>query len=373
MGFLVERLLQRERLGNLRQLSISKNLIDFSSNDYLGLARSGELALEVDRECMRHRAYGCGATGSRLLTGNTAYAEELERMIALFHGYESGLLFGCGYMANIGLLSAVANSGDVIFYDAWVHASTHDGIRLSRADAFPFRHNDIEHLESRLRSSSVVGNRFICVESIYSTDGSVAPLVEICQLAKKYRALVIVDEAHAVGVCGPAGRGLVFENGLTSEVFAQIVTFGKALGTYGAIILGSETCRRTLINFARSCIYTTALPFHCLAAIKCSYDLFPYMDSERTHLRELVGCFCAVRKSASQTHIQAIQIKGNKAVREAAKILECCGYDLRPLLSPTVQRGSEILRFCLHAFNRESELMEFLSCIESLLPALDLT
>jgi 8-amino-7-oxononanoate synthase len=315
---MMNRLQQRGRLGNLRSLKIlPKGLIDFSSNDYLGL----------------------GSTGSRLLTGNSVVAEELESHIAAFHGFESGLLFNCGYMANLGLISILEGT---ILFDAAVHASTRDGIRLSSSRAFAFRHNDLEHLESRLRKSQQ--ETFICIESIYSTDGSVAPLQEIKELADRYGAHLIVDEAHAVGVWGPQGRGLV------DVAFAKVVTFGKALGAHGAIVLGSKQLRELLINFATPFIYTTALPFYSLAAIKSSYDLFPQFENERAHIQQLMQIL------RSSSHIHAVKIPGNEQAKQAAGRLVDRGFDVRPLLSPTVQRGHELLRISLHAFNTPEQV-----------------
>lgn len=363
---LKNRLLKRTKLGNLRKLQIIKPLIDFSSNDYLGLARSPQLAMSVFQECERHLSLlnGLGSTGSRLLTGNSLYAQELEEKIAKFHGYKAGLLFGCGYMANVGLLTAITNQESVIFFDAAVHASTHDGIRLSRATAFPFRHNDLRSLENRLKSCSSQGDRFICIESIYSTDGSMAPLPEISQLAREYEAHLIVDEAHAVGTCGPRGSGLVSEHNLTTHVFAQVATFGKALGTYGAIVLGNHTLKHALINFSTSYIYTTALPFQTLAAIKCSYDLFPEMDQERDHLQKLIKIFRKFYPKSTMSHIQSVQIQGNEAVKYAAQAIVKQGFDVRPLMSPTVQRGNEVLRVCLHAFNTDDEVAQLINHIQ---------
>jgi 8-amino-7-oxononanoate synthase len=361
------RLRKRKRLGNLRELRLIHSPIDFSSNDYLGLARSSILAKAVFQEWrmnLNEESNGLGSTGSRLLTGNSLYAQELEERIAKFHGYEAGLLFNCGYMANVGLLSAISNEGSVIFYDVGVHASTYDGIRLGRAQAFPFRHNDSKHLEKRLKSCPSPGWRFICIESIYSTDGSMAPLREICHLAKKYGAHLIVDEAHAVGVYGPKGRGLIAEHNLMEDVFAQVTTFGKALGTCGAIVLGSHTLKQALINFATSYIYTTALPFQALAAIKCSYDVFPTMDLERCHLQRLITTFREAYANSSQAHIQSIAVEGNEAVKNIAQAITEDGFDVRPLMSPTVQRGHEVLRICLHAFNTESELTQLIHRIQ---------
>lgn len=354
-----EQLLRRKQAGNLRELQITqKNLVDFSSSDYLGLAHSTKLKELLLEEWQSGKSPldGLGSTGSRLLSGNSRYAEELENRIAAFHGYEAGLMFNCGYMANSGLPSTIAGCKDCIIFDSAIHASMREGIRLSRAQAYPFKHNSLEHLEIRLKNSQDHGDRYICIESIYSTNGSKAPLKEISQLANQYKAHLIVDEAHAVGVCGQEGRGLVAEENLTSEVFAQIVTFSKGPGAYGAIILGSNKLKQALINFAVSFIYTIALPFYALAAIKCSYDLFPTLENERTHLKKLIRIFGKEVPNASETAIQAIKIKGNEAVKLTAKKLAQNGFDVRPLTSPTVQRGHEVLRICLHAFNTEEEI-----------------
>jgi 8-amino-7-oxononanoate synthase len=192
----------------------------------------------------------------------------------------------------------------------------------------------------------------ICIESIYSTDGSVAPIREICRLAQRYGAQLIVDEAHAVGVIGPNGRGLVAKYNLSNQVFAQIVTFGKALGTHGAIVLGDENLKAMLVNYANPFIYTTALPALSLAAIKCAYALFPQMEKERLQIERL-------RQSCgASSQIYSLRIKGNAEAKQAARRLADRGFDVRALLSPTVQRGEERLRICLHAFNTEKELKQ---------------
>lgn len=365
--FLEDRLSKRTKSENLRELIVTHDLTDFSSNDYLGLARSSDLTLLIAQEFAKYKKTlnGWGSTGSRLLTGNSQYAQDLEDKIAAFHGFEAGLIFNCGYMANVGLLSTVAGIDDCVFFDATVHTSTHDGIRLSRAKAFPFKHNDTVHLENRLKNCISKRDRFICIESIYSTDGSIAPLLEISRLANQYQAHLIVDEAHAVGVCGPDGRGLVAEQGLSSHVFAQTNTFGKALGTQGAIILGNNLLKQALINFSTSYIYTTALPFYALAAIKCAYELFPKLENERRHIQSLIKIFQDFYTSSSKTHIQSIQFEGNQNVKRVAKNLMKQGFNVRPLMSPTVQRGHEVLRICLHAFNSEDELLLLLKGIES--------
>jgi 8-amino-7-oxononanoate synthase len=353
-----EKLKKRQKLGNLRQLQVRKNLIDFASNDYLGIAHK-----EQTTDCLREilsSSHPFGSTGSRLLTGNTQYAEELESQIAAFHGQKAALIFNCGYMANVGLLTAITTPQDLVFYDAEIHASIRDGIRLSRAVAFPFRHNDIEHLESRLKRCLSRGNRFICIESVYSTDGSKAPLASIAELANTCDAKLIVDEAHAIGTCGPEGRGLLAENDLTDKAFAQVITFGKALGVQGACVLGSSLLKEALINFAPSFIYTTALPLYALAAIKRSYAFFPMFTKERQHLQGLIQICRQMLPYATQTSIQPFYCSGNREAIQLSKMLCEAGFDVRPLLSPTVQKGRERLRICLHAFNTEEQIKNLL-------------
>lgn len=358
---------QREDSGCLRQLCVISHLVDFASNDYLGLARAKKLKLasmmEWMKETLTTSINGLGSTGSRLLTGNSLYAQKLEEEIAHFHGFEAGLFFNCGYMANVGLISSVAAEKDSIFYDTSIHASTHDGIRLSKAQAYPFKHNDLDHLEKRLKQHSIYRTKFVCVESVYSTDGSIAPLEEMCSLCEKYQAELIVDEAHAVGVFGEEGRGVVFGKKLIDHVFAKIVTFGKALGASGAIVLGSRILREHLINFSRPFIYTTALPLQNLATIKHVYETFPKMDSERIHLRRLIERFQKGLIKNSPSLIQPLFIAGNKNVQKASLQLALKGFDVRAIKSPTVARGRECLRISLHAFNTEKEVADLINLI----------
>lgn len=366
---LEHKITRRMRHGNLRALDPGKkSLCDFASNDYLGMARSGVLAHLCLQEWEENKTEErrLGSTGSRLLTGNSTYAESLEAAIASFHGFEAGLLFNCGYMANVGLLSAIPEEGDTVLFDTNVHASIHDGIRLSRAQAFPFRHNDLDHLEHRLKAAAGRSRvLYLCVESLYSTDGSKAPLQELCRLSNQYGAALIVDEAHAVGVFGSQGRGLVQEQGVVPQIFAQVVTFGKAIGTSGAIVLGSRALRQGLINFARSFIYTTAMPFYQLAAIRCSYQRFPQLEEERTQLKKLIQLFQALHAPSSASQIQSVECCGNEAVRKLAEMFAAEGVDARPLMSPTVRQGHERVRLCLHAFNTEKELVALLQMLES--------
>ncbi len=242
--------------------------------------------------------------------------------------------------------------------DELAHASIIDGARLSFANRYSFRHNDLESLEEKLKHAK--GNCYTVIESIYSMDGDTSPLWEILELTERYGANLIVDEAHAVGLYK---KGLACELGLESRVFARIVTFGKALGCHGAIVLGSTLLREYLINFSRSFIYTTAAPFHQLASIKMAYRLLETADDEVQQLKDNIGAFKKLLSRnkdftllTSDSAIQCIILGDNNKARKMAARLQNAGLDVRPILSPTVPQGTERLRICLHAFNTTNEL-----------------
>ncbi len=362
--FLSNSLHKRQEQNALRKLVINNQLIDFCSNDYLGFASSRELFNLIEQEFLTlHSQFSTltGSTGSRLLAGNSAYAEELEKKIATFHNAEAGLIYNSGYDANIGLFSALGQKGDTIIYDELIHASVHDGIKLSSASAFIFRHNDIAHLEERLKIAQ--GLVYIVVESIYSMDGDTAPLKEIAVLCKKHNANLIIDEAHATGVTVNNGKGLVQQLNLEQDVFARVHTFGKALGCHGAIVLGSDLLRNFLINFSRSFIYTTALPVKSLVAVNQAYQLLQKSGGVIQQLHEHINYFKSHLSENAKTQliesdsaIQCILVSGNDKVKNFAISLQREGYDIRPILSPTVQKGKERLRICIHTFNTPSQI-----------------
>lgn len=362
MDDFLDKNLQKRKLNNsLRCLPLSNILIDFSSNDYLGLAKSAEAKKQIDNLLKTHNNYLLGATGSRLLSGNSNFAMELEKELASFHAAESGLLFNSGYDANLGLLSCVPQKGDTIIYDQNIHACIIDGARLSFAKRFTFKHNDLASLENKLKNST--GNIFIVVESIYSMDGDQAPLIQISALAKKYNANVIVDEAHATGIIGDKGAGLVQHLGLEKDIFARVVTFGKALGCHGAIILGSEKLKQYLVNFARSFVYTTALPFHSLVTIKAMYVLMAKQE-DILLLKNNISFFKSQFLNpnlfliASNSAIQCLVLLGNQKCKNIAENLQKNGFDVKAILSPTVAVGKERLRICMHSYNTEEEILE---------------
>ncbi|MBN8696732.1 MAG: pyridoxal phosphate-dependent aminotransferase family protein [Bacteroidetes bacterium] len=354
----------------LRQLSVKKGLIDFCSNDYLGFARSEELRAMIKHEYDRIADHHNGSGGSRLLAGNSEYAEVLEQKIATFHGAESGLIFNSGYDANVGLFSAIAQKGDTIIYDELIHASMHDGIKLSGASAFIFKHNDIEHLKERL--SIAEGKVFVAVESIYSMDGDQAPLAQIVELCELHNAHLIVDEAHATGITANCGKGVVQLLGLEDRVFARVHTFGKALGVHGAIVLGVSLLRNFLINFSRSFIYTTALPLHSLVAINCSYELLRKSSPIIEKLRELIKYYNkliadhnGIDRIESESAIQCVIVPGNSNVKRLANTYLSENFDLRPILSPTVPKGKERLRICIHAYNSKEQVEKLIKILET--------
>ena len=357
-AYIEKKLAERQASGAYRTLKPENTLVDFCSNDYLGLARSAILKRNTEEEINRYHDALNGATGSRLISGNLTYTEDLEKNIAGFHNAETGLIFNSGYDANVGLFSSLPQRGDTIITDELIHASIIDGARLSHANRYTFKHNDLESLESKLKAAK--GICYVAIESVYSMDGDTPPLLQILELTEKYNANLIIDEAHAVGL---HKKGLIDELGLADCVFARLVTFGKALGGHGGIILGSDKLREYLINFARSFIYTTAAPFHNLAAVKMAYELLQQSDAAIEQLRNNINLFKKLVLAnidypliKSDSPIQCILLKSNDNARGIATRLQNKGLDVRAILSPTVAQGAERIRICIHAFNTESEL-----------------
>lgn len=367
--FIENKLEERANDSSLRTLSSNRPAIDFCSNDYLGFARSKELKSLIESHIKLHPSYSIGATGSRLISGNDFFTETLESEIALFHNAETGLVFNSGYDANLGLFSSVPQRGDTILLDEFIHASIIDGCRLSYANRYTFKHNDLDSLEEKLKISK--GNIFIGVESIYSMDGDEAPLKEILKLAEAYSAAVIVDEAHATGIFGKNGRGLVEAYGLSHKVFARVITFGKALGCHGAAIVSNRELRSYLLNFARSFIYTTAAPFHTHLSIKMAYKYL--IESDTSIIHQKINLFKSEADEIysqfipSSSPIQSLVVSGNERAKSMALALQNRGYDVRAILHPTVPAGKERLRFCLHTFNSDEEIISLVKSLKEVL------
>jgi 8-amino-7-oxononanoate synthase len=359
-NFLNRKLQERSDSFALRALRLAGNQADFYSNDYLGIARHGLIEAYLG-----DRPFAHGSTGSRLLAGNYALIEEAEKEIAEFHDAAAALIFNSGYDANFGLLACIGQRGDLIVYDKLSHASIRDGIRQSFADSFSFAHNDLGDLEKRLRNRAGLSgkNCFVVTESVFSMDGDMAPLADIRKLCEQYETHLIVDEAHATGLVGDFGEGLVQELGIQDQCFARIHTFGKALGCHGAVILGSETLRQYLINFCRPFIYSTAIPPASAAAIQAAYKIFPGMNKERALVKNLITLFDRPGFKKSNTAIQCFIMPGNEKVKKIARELMENNLDARPILFPTVPLGEERLRITLHSFNSVEETKKLISLL----------
>ncbi len=362
---------QRKEASLFRYLQVNNGLIDFCSNDYLSFARSEKLQEQTKRYLDEMLCFS-GSTGSRSISGNTAYAEKLEQFLAGFHNTEAALLFNSGYDANIGLFSCIAKKNDTIICDELIHASIIDGCRLSYANRFRFQHNNLHDLEKKLQQAK--GNIFVAVESVYSMDGDVSPLTEIVQLCKQYEANLIVDEAHATGVFGKNGRGLVNQLHLEQDVFARVHTFGKAMGCHGAVIVGSAVLRNYLINFARSFIFTTALPIHSLVSIRVAYEQLLSTDFNSVHLHQLIQHFKQHWKNTDDTvlidgicPVQSLIIPGCERARKTATQLQKKGFDVRAIIPPSVPPGKERLRISLHLHNTIEEVDQLQTALKEIL------
>ena len=260
-----------------------QEVINFSSNNYLGLANHPKLAAAA---MMAIERYGCGSGASRLISGNMTLHEELEARLAQFKNTDAALVFNSGFQANVGILSTLAGEGDVIVSDSLNHASIIDGCRLSKAKTLVYSHGDLDALETALKQAASARRRLIVTETIFSMDGDEAPLKDIVELAEKYHAMLMVDEAHGTGVFGANGAGVVAKLGLTSRVAVQMGTLGKALGGFGAYVAGSRALRDLLINRCRSFIFTTSLPPAVMAMALAAIDLVQTEPQRRDALQQ---------------------------------------------------------------------------------------
>ena len=339
--------------------------IDFYSNDYLGLARSQTLA---ERIAGAEQAYGAathGSTGSRLLSGHSALAESVEKELAAWLQGPAALFFGSGYLANLAVLSTLPQKGDTILYDQYAHACLKEGARLSLADRFSFRHNDLDDLRKKARRAK--GTLYLVVESVYSMDGDQAPLVELVAEAEALGAVLVVDEAHSTGLWGAQGAGLCVELGLADRVGVRVHTFGKAMGVHGAAVVGHPALREVLLNAARSFIYTTAPPPHQWLSLReavrflatehaVRWPQLQQVIQQYQEATERVALPDGTQVLTSDSPIQGLVVPGNGAARAAAGALQTAGFAVRPILSPTVPAGTERIRVCLHTYNTPEQL-----------------
>ncbi|MFH6966184.1 aminotransferase class I/II-fold pyridoxal phosphate-dependent enzyme [Flavobacterium sp. FlaQc-28] len=367
---LVQKLENRRLNNSLRQLPSFNNLVDFSSNDYIGFSKSEPIFKLSHHYLIENEIIQNGATGSRLISGNHSLYQITEAFIAQFHEAESALIFNSGYDANVGFFSAVPQRNDVILYDELSHASIRDGILMSNAKSYKFDHNDFEDLE-RLILKFPDTNIYIVTETVFSMDGDSPNLEELVELSEKYNCYLVVDEAHTLGVFGEKGEGLTQYLQLHNRIFARIMTFGKGLGCHGAAVLGSTDLKDYLINFARSFIYTTGLSPHSVSTVFTAYQQLNVEKETIEKLRQNIVFFNQQKNLLglkpmfvrSKSAIQSAIVPGNENVKKLAKQLQDKGFDVKPILSPTVPEGQERLRFCIHSYNSEEEINQVLQLL----------
>jgi 8-amino-7-oxononanoate synthase len=354
----LQKINQRIQDNELRYLDFSNDLIDFYSNDYLGFARNEVIFEQVKLFLNQKKITINGATGSRLISGNLDWYVNIEQEIATFHQVEKALIYNNGYAANLGLISAISQKDCVILYDQLCHASILDGIRLGFAKFYKYPHLNDNYLENLLQkySNSTV---FVITESLFSMDGTIPDLQNIVNICEKYNAYLIVDEAHAIGVLGNLGSGLVQQLGIQDKVFARVVAYGKAMGCHGAAVLGSEKLYQYLVNFSRSFIYSTALSPHAMATIKTAYKYLNNNSYLVKNLQEKIALFGIDNNEfKSNSPIQTIKIGDIILTKNIENRLKENGFQVKAVLSPTVAKGSERLRICLHEYNTNEDILK---------------
>jgi 8-amino-7-oxononanoate synthase len=368
---LQQKLKDRIADNSLRRLGQTTGLVDFSSNDYLGFAKNETIFSKTFQSLLNYNIAENGATGSRLLSGNHQLYTILEQKLTAFHEADAALVFNSGYDANVGFFSAVPLRGDVIFYDEHIHASIRDGIGMSHAKSYKFSHNDLSALKAKIETtqkdtgSDAHTEVYVVTESVFSMDGDMPDLKSFAGHCNEQGYRLIVDEAHAVGVLGKRGEGYLQALKLQEKVFARIVTFGKAIGSHGAAILGSTDLNEYLVNFSRSLIYSTGLPPHGVATSIAAYTyLEEEGQAERQRLLDNIGYFKQQVKrlklekyfSRSGAAIQSCVITSNDKVKTVSEKLKDKGFDVKAILPPTVPEGQERLRFCVHSYNSKEEI-----------------
>ena len=363
---------RRLLLGDARTAAHLAQCIDFSSNDYLSLSAAPAARAAVAKQLTR--GLPLGSTGSRLLDGDSPAHTALETRLAATFRAPAALLFNSGFDANVSLLTTLPQPGDVVVYDALVHASMHDGMRASRAQTCrAFAHNDPASLDAVLAALDVrTANVFLALESVYSMDGTVCRLHELVQVLARHvpdagRRCVLVDEAHAVGVYGPQGTGLVAALGAHDAVDVRLVTFGKGLGCAGAAVLCAPLVREYLLNYARPLIYSTALPPPAVAAIDAMLDVLTH-DTQRqaaVHARTR-RMYAALGRAVPPGPVAPAPIVPvhTPHAKALAAHLQRAGFLVRGVTYPTVPRGEERIRICLHANNTDEEVDALAAAIQ---------
>jgi 8-amino-7-oxononanoate synthase len=361
----------RQRLAELEAEGLHRTLqppsgIDFSSNDYLGLSRHPALLRSMAQAVLED---GCGSTGSRLLRGERPSFSAIEKRFSAFKGMEASLYFGTGYAANIGVLTSFVERHDSVFSDAQNHASIMDGIRLSRAKRVKFRHCDVDDVARKLRSPQA-GQKFLVTESLFSMDGDFAPLAGYAELCRETDTVLIVDEAHAVGIYGRRGSGWIEHTGIGGDVFVSVDTAGKALGVSGAFVSGPVWARDYMIQRARPFIFSTAPPPAIAAALDTSLSIIADEPERRERVRDLSATLrgllaeTGIDTLRSESQIIPILIGENVRATSIAAELQREGFDVRAIRPPAVAAGTARLRVSVNANLDEATLRRFAASLQ---------
>lgn len=349
-------------------------LVDFASNDYLGFSMSNEIFDRTHYYLENEFIFQNGSKGSWLLSGNHQLYPEIEQLLCSTHNSDAALIFNSGYNANLGFFSCVPQDDDLVLYDEWIHTSIKDGISMGNARGMAFKHNDLddlrrvyEHQQTNFSKNTEV---YVVTESVFSLDGDSPDLLALAKFCEDNRLRLVIDEAQAIGVLGNRGVGLVQHLGIAEATFARLISFGKALSSHGAAILGAQKLIDYLVYFSRPSSYTTAIPPNSLMLIKATYK-----ELQLTHAIKKLLQNIALFKAQVETHqldryffksasaIQSCLIGDSKRVKVIVAHLNDNGFDAAPLFYPTVPRDQERIRFCIHAYNSEEEITEVVSLL----------
>ncbi|MCT4664462.1 MAG: aminotransferase class I/II-fold pyridoxal phosphate-dependent enzyme [Flavobacteriales bacterium] len=354
-----EALEKRKKLGGFRSLTLQDKRLDFTSNDYLSLQKNQDWK-QFLRSHINDKLIWESSCSSRLISGESEIKKNAEDYFSSFYGSDTALFFNSGYTANIGVISSLAHRNDTLIYDQLSHASIREGIQLSPAKSYGFKHNDLTDLEKKLKIGK--GQKYVIVESVYSMDGDLAPLEKILKLCNQYQAYLIVDEAHSSGIFGFEGQGLCFELGIHHQVFARIMTFGKGVSASGAVVLSSRVFRSYLINFSRAFIYTTAPSDFMVLKAQKSVE-FIAQNPQLIHLlKEKIQFLQDLFKKNLGIHLKQespifpLLFQNNQKIAQFEEALEKQDFALKKILPPTVPEGSERLRISLQAHHEYQDL-----------------
>ena len=371
---------ERAALGLLRQRRMlqspqaphimvdGKSYLSFCSNDYLGLANHPHLIAALQQGAQQH---GVGAGAAHLVSGHNATHHQLENELAAFVGKPAALLFSTGYMANLGVVQALVGKGDTVFADKFNHASLNDAMQLSRAAVKRYRHNDMTQL-AQLLEQAKSGRKLVITDAVFSMDGDVAPLRELLALCEQHDAWLLIDDAHGFGVLGEQGRGSLAHFGIASKRVICMATLGKAAGVFGAFVAAEQVVIDTLINHARSYVYTTATPPALASALLESLQLIENGDELRGHLQRLIAQLRSGLRSLpwsvmpSATAIQPLLVGGNQAALNLSAGLLERGIWVAAIRPPTVPQGTARLRITLSAAHRAADVTRLIESLHEL-------